>query len=74
MFLVDKKYLLGKTINEYNERRTISMLIYENDVEQSTCDSGLSLDERLDIARQRSEKTIKPVGTESDDFVLEIEV
>ena len=50
------------------------MLDYNQDIEQSTCDSSLSLDERLDIARQRSEKTIKPAGTEPDDFVLEIEV
>lgn len=48
------------------------MLINANDVEQSTCDSSLSLDERLDIARQRSEKTIKSVGTEPDDFILEL--
>ena len=50
------------------------MLIYGHDFEQSTCDSSLSLDERLDIARQRSEKTIKPAGTESDDFIIELEV
>ena len=49
------------------------MLIYANDVEQSTCDSSLSLDERLDIARQRSEKTIKSAGTESNDLILELE-
>lgn len=49
------------------------MLIYNQNVEQSTCDSSLSLDERLDIARQRSEKTNKPVGTEADDFVIELE-
>ena len=49
------------------------MLIYNQDVEQSTCDSSLSLDEKLDIARQRSRKTGKHVETESDDFVLEIE-
>lgn len=50
------------------------MLIYANDVEQSTCDSSLSLDERLDIARKRSEKTEKLVETESDDFIIELEV
>ncbi len=50
------------------------MLIYNQNVEQSTCDSSLSLDDRLDIARERSEKTIKPARTESDDFVLELEV
>ena len=48
------------------------MLIYNQNVEQSTCDSSLSLDERLDIAHQRSEKTIKSVGTEPDDFILEL--
>lgn len=50
------------------------MSIYANDVEQSTCDSSLSLDERLDIARQRSEKTNNSAGTESDDFIIELEV
>lgn len=49
------------------------MLIHANDVEQSTCDSSLSLDERLVIARQRSEKTIKSAGTESNDLILELE-
>ena len=50
------------------------MLIYTQDFEQSTCDSSLSLDERLDIARQRSEKTIKTAGNESDDLILELEL
>ena len=50
------------------------MLDYNQDVEQSTCDSGLSLDERLEVARQRSEKTNKPVGTEADDFIIELEL
>lgn len=49
------------------------MLIYNQNVEQSTCDSSLFLDERLDIARQRSEKTGKPAGTESNDLILELE-
>jgi hypothetical protein len=50
------------------------MLDYNQDVEHSTCDSSLFLDERLDIARQRSEKTIKPAGTEADDFIIELEL
>lgn len=49
------------------------MLDYNQNVEQSTCDSSLSLADRLDIARQRSEKTIKPAGTESNDLILELE-
>lgn len=50
------------------------MLIYTQDFEQSTDDINLSLDEKLDIARQRSEKTIKPAGTEADDFIIELEL
>lgn len=40
--------------------------------EMDTSDINLSLDEKLDIARQRSEKTKKSAGTESDDFILEL--
>lgn len=50
------------------------MLIYEQIFQQSTDDINLSLEEKLEVARQRSEKTIKPVGTEPDDFILELEV
>lgn len=57
-----------------NAKGGFSMLIYNQNVEQSTCDSSLSLEKKLDIAYQRSEKTIKPVGTEPDDFILELEV
>lgn len=51
-----------------------SMFCLHQNLEQDTSDTNLFLDKRLGIARQRSEKTNKPVETESDDFILEIEV
>ena len=50
------------------------MLFVNHDFELDTSDTNLFLEQRLGIARQRSEKTNKPVETESDDFILEIEV
>lgn len=50
------------------------MFCLHQNLEQDTSDTNLFLEQRLGIARQRSEKTNKPVETESDDFILEIEV
>lgn len=50
------------------------MLFVNQNFEMDTSDTNLSLDQKLEIARQRSKKTNKPVETESDDFILEIEV
>lgn len=50
------------------------MLFVNQNFEMDTSGTNLSLDQKLEIARQRSEKTYKPVETESGDFILEIEV
>ncbi len=50
------------------------MFCLHQNLEQDTSDTNLFLDKRLGIASQRSKKTNKPVETEPDDFVLEIDI